>query len=179
MSTDQTTAPPRPLHLPQKLRRRGWHNKQPGSLRHRIYATVRSGSRISLPLLLMNLTGHEWGGTYDPPKGRDLYFRAEGDKRFRTTDQFREMHASNRDGEWRSFNIQNDGFELHIGYVDSETGNVRGAQLSRPEVLLLVRWLLVEYFARGEWFGLRRWTYYRALSAHVAGFRRNAGRSHR
>lgn len=170
-----TTTNPNAYRLHRALRKRGW-NEKPGSLRHRIYSTTSHGSK-GFANLVMNLTGREWGGSYDVPKGRDLYFRQDGYGKFRTTHDFREMHASNRDGEWQSFNIQNDGFELHIGYVDPETGNVRGSQIDRHELRLLLRWLLVEYFIKGEWLGLRRWAYYRALHAHVAGFqRRNARR---
>ena len=56
----------------------------------------------------------------------------------------------------------NDGFELWIGWPHEWKHHVR-----HDEVRALFWWLLVEYFGRSRWFGLRRPVYYWALRRHV------------
>ena len=148
------------------MRRLDWHRAPEGSLRHRL-ADLRRG-RLSWPKLVMNLTGRAWCGSYDVPKGRTLYYYPDPTRRgrFVTTYNHADVRANPRE-EWHNFDIQNDGFELHLGYVNSSF-----FYLTRDEQTLLLRWWFLEHKLRGEWLGLRRWAYYKALHAHVTSFTR-------
>lgn len=149
-----------------------WHRAPVGSLRHRLFGSSRS----DWSGLVMNLVGRGSHGEYTIPRGRDLYYHELlGGKGGRhgfawTHDVGLVLKSPNLD--WYHFAIENDGFELRMGYYDG-----RFYYLTRPEQKLFLRWYLVEHKLRGEWFGLRRWVYYKALHRHVANFtRRHAGR---
>ena len=140
-----------------------WHRAPEGSLRHRVADAMRGTATPAR--LVMNLTGSAWCGSYDVPRGRTLYYYPHGRDQFVTTYDHRDMAAKPRE-DWHWFDVQNDGFEVHMGYYDS-----RFFYLTRGEQWLFFRWWLFECKGRGEWFGLRRWAYYAALSAHVRSFK--------
>ena len=168
---DDKRLPPR--ITPRRSLRRSWHRAAEGSLRHRFAATY--GSRGGLPLLVMNLTGRARCGSYDVPRGRTLYYYPKdggyGRGGYVTTYDRRVMDKHPRE-DWHWFDVQNDGFEIHMGYYDS-----RFFYLTRPEQWLFFRWWIFEQKIRGEWFGLRRWAYYAALHVHVASFQKRHRRN--
>ena len=68
------------------------------------------------------------------------------------------------------FSTGDDGFVLWIGYPHKWHFSV-----DRSEARRLAWFVLWTWWARGEWFGLRRWAYYRALHAVVSGRRSRIG----
>lgn len=135
-----------------------------GGLIHRLatVATVRRpwydwGHRI------MPLVGVWRHGDYGTPRGRDLWYRQISRNTFETTYDYKDVLAL-PNGEWKIFDIQNDGHELVLGWWGSR---ISPSSLERPELRLFRRWDFWECRVRGEWFGLRRWVYHRALHAAV------------
>lgn len=61
------------------------------------------------------------------------------------------------DGCRRVFSFLNDSFEIGIGYPDRWHAIIR-----RPAIHKFIFWYLRQW-AFGEWFGLRRWLWYRLL----------------
>lgn len=118
---------------------------------------------------VMILIGREDGGSFDGiPRPHDLWFRHENG-RMVTTRDYTEVRARN-DGEWRIFDSQNDGFEIVIGWWPGPDGNGRIQQSGldgRAEQRLFLRWFVWDGWIKAEWFGLRRWLYYKALHAVV------------
>ncbi len=93
--------------LPERLMRaRRWHRAERGSLRARLWHLAVLHHRwYDWGGVVMTLTGREFCGNYDVPKGRHMWYR-----------------------------VVNGKFECKL---------------------------------RGEWFGVRRWLYFKALHAHV------------
>ena len=131
-------------------------------IRSQNYRWYQWGPRV------MILVGREGCGTYDVPRPRDMWFRHENG-RIRTTYDYSDVRALN-DGEWRVFDSQNDGFEIVIGYWPHPDG-IRSIQRSgldgRTEQRLFLRWFVWDGLIVAEWFGLRRWLYYKGLHATV------------
>lgn len=117
----------------------------------------------------MILVGREHCGSYDVPRPRDMWFRDDAGK-LTTTYDYSDVLAKN-DGEWRVFDSQNDGFEVKIGYWPHPNGDGH-LQLSgldgRHEQRLFLRWFVWDGRIKAEWFGVRRWLYYKALRAAIA-----------
>ena len=124
--------------------------------------------------------GYDWGhrvmilvgrnddsGSYGVPRPGDLFFRFDNGK-LRTTRDHADVCAVN-DGEWRVFDSQNDGFEVVIGYwPEPGGGQIQRTGLDgRVEQRLFLRWFVWDGLVKAEWFGLRRWLYYKALHAVV------------
>ena len=171
--------------IARTLYARGW-NRQNTGLRHRIYSAFsdhRNWWDWGHPL--MALTGRESYGSWDVPRGWDLWFRHVAHKhrhtwltthpstrpRFGllTTTDYNTVKATN-DGEWRIFDSQNDGFHIVIGYwpPPQSNGRIHPTGLDgRREQALFVSWLLWDGWIKTEWCGLRRWLYYRALHGVV------------
>jgi hypothetical protein len=75
-----------------------------------------------------------------------------------------EMGPPNDDGSPLHYaRTGDDAFVLWIGYRDRWWGS-----LPRKEARRLAWFVLWRWWARGEWFGLRRWLFYRALAREVA-----------
>ena len=60
----------------------------------------------------------------------------------------------------------NDGYELWLG-----SPTKWDCYLSQGEVRLLLRWIVIDWYAKARWFGIRRPIYYWALSKHVDAWR--------
>lgn len=150
--------------------KQGWTNgRHEGGILHRLHDLVaRRWTWYDWGHPLMTLTGRYDTGTWGVPRVRDMWFREEHEGRRRywvTTTNYADIRDRN-DGEWRIFDSQNDGTEIIIGWwphPDSD-GRIRRDSLSnRREVRLFVRWLIWDGWIKAEWFGLRRWLYYRGL----------------
>lgn len=135
---------------------------------------------------LMALTGRDDYGSWGPPRVRDLYYRqvweypADGDHLTKPTGRRLETtrHAMTawdgvmgRDGrsreDWKVFDSQDDGHTIRIGYLGDD-GRLHDAGIEGHEVQALFRrWLLWDGWVRAEWFGLRRWLYYKGLRAAI------------
>jgi hypothetical protein len=166
--------------LAREMRVRKWHHTD-GGVRSRIVSVV--GDRHpwwDWGHHVMALTGRYDAGNWSPPRVRDMWFRMDyeyGDgrkakptrSRIVTTNDYSEVRARN-DGEWRIFDSQDDGHTIVIGYWPhpDDKGNIHRTGLDgRAEQRLFLRWMLWEGLVKAEWFGLRRWLYYRALHAAV------------
>jgi catechol 2,3-dioxygenase-like lactoylglutathione lyase family enzyme len=133
------------------------------------------------PHRLMALVGRDDCGNWSPPRGRDLYMRIGWERRADRTaiegTQNQRVHTTHgmtawdgvrRGEEWRTFDWQDDGHTLRIGWLgddgrihDSGLGSVAG------EVALFRRWFLWDSWIKFEWLGLRRWIYYQGLHRAV------------
>ncbi len=92
---------------------------------------------------LYDLLGDEFcGGTTMPLDHRALKWRSE-------------------DGVDRVFVFLNDAFEVGVGYPDQWQAIIR-----REDWHKMMRWYLRQW-AFGEWFGLRRWAWYKLLHRRV------------
>lgn len=116
---------------------------------------------------LMALVGRDDTGSWSPPRPRDLWFR-KVDGKLQTTHHYADVR-DNPSEDWRIFDSQNDGFEIVIGYwpAPGTHGNIHRSGIDgRDEIALFRRWMLTEW-AVSEWFGLRRWLYYKGLHAAI------------
>lgn len=100
---------------------------------------------------IMRWAGTEWCGNDCPP----------GD--------FQSLRIPYEDdpGEYRVYNIKNDGYELWIG-----TMNKWAWHMSRKEAHQVAKFIIWDWWIKAEWFGFRRWLYYKALHRAVEGYRK-------
>lgn len=131
------------------------------TIRARGYRWYDWGHRV------MILIAREDGGSFDGvPRVRDLWFYREGG-RIHTTRDYADVRAR-PDIEWKVFDSQNDGFEVVIGWWPNGHGGINQSGLEgRDEQKLFLRWFVWDSWIKAEWFGLRRWLYYKALHAVV------------
>lgn len=94
---------------------------------------------------IMRTAGRDWCGSPDTP-ARDVSLRIPYDE---------------DPSEYRVYTTNNDDFELWIGYQDQWRWH-----MSRKEALRLAWFIVWTWRIKAEWFGLRRWAYYRGL--HMA-----------
>lgn len=103
--------------------------------------------------VLLNLVGQEGGGS---PGG---------------VPEAHTMRHTTRDGAEHVTASNNDGFEVWFGYPDRWRHHIDAHEARR-----LFWWLLVEWFGRARWFGLRRPIYYWALRRSLARWKQGAVR---
>lgn len=126
---------------------------------------------------LMALTGRNDTGSWGPPRGRDLYIRDEwvytddhskGEhQRHITRHAMTAWDGVKRGESWRTFDWQDDGMTLRVGWLGDD-GRLHDSGIDgRAELRLFRRWFLWDSWAKAEWFGLRRWLYYKGLSHAV------------
>lgn len=118
---------------------------------------------------MMILTGDYRTGSYETPRGRDMWYRFDGENESRgriiTTRDYADVRATaGQDVSWRIFDVQDDGHTVKLGWWGEQ---ITHYGLSRREMQLFRRWDFWECRVRGEWFGLRRWLYHRGLHAAV------------
>ena len=106
--------------------------------------------RLRLEERLYDALGEEWGGSAHPP-GDHLSFHI----RDYESDQYgRPVYYVAA--------TSNDGFDLWLGKsYEWDTS------MSAPEARRLAWFILWRWWARGTWFGARRWLWYRLLSRKV------------
>lgn len=157
--------------IERAMRARRWHRAEHGSLRHRLWDVVTDRRRwYDWGHPVMTLTGREYCGSYDPPRGRDMWYRVANGK-FVTTYDYEDLDkvkGGREAAEWKIFDVQDDGHTVMMGYYPTgpeERTAFYG--LDRKELNLFLQWLLIECKLRGEWLGIRRWVYFKALHAHV------------
>ena len=129
---------------------------------------------------LMALVGTHRTGSFEPPRARDLYWR-EGEQRREdrsaipgtarervvTRDGWEAWQGVERGESWRTFDWQDDGGTLRIGYLGDD-GRLHDSGLTgRREVAMFRRWFLWDSWIKADWFGLRPWLYYKGLHAAV------------
>lgn len=143
---------------------RGWHQLDSSTLRHRIWHIAnRRRSWYDWGHPVMELIGRANHGSYDPPRGRDMWYRNDPDSgHLVTTYSYNDLGDKPTESDWKIFDVQDDGHTIKMGYYG---GGFYG--LDRREQRMFLRWYLIECKLRGEWLGLRRWAYYKALHAAV------------
>lgn len=104
---------------------------------------VTGRRRRSLDRWVMDVLGNEWCGSAHPPMDHRTLYVQEG-------------------GVHRVFSLQNDGFDVGIGYPDQWH-----VIMSSRTIRLFVRWWLRQVAA--DWFGLRSWLWYTALHRCTSG----------
>jgi hypothetical protein len=120
---------------------------------------------------VMAAVGTWWHGeSTGVPAARTLHYgeiHSRGEKapvrRFAT---FGDAPESNGEDEVSTYVITgevNDGFELWFG-----TRHRWDFQMDEAQVRMLLRYLILEWYGRALWFGLRRPIYYRALRSQVS-----------
>lgn len=157
----------------QKLRSKAMRlrkNTREGGIAHR--ALTIAGDRhhwYDWGHRLMILVGDYRTGSYAAPRGRDLWYRFadenEAHGRIITTHHYADVRATDgQDVSWRIFDVQDDGGTVKLGFWGER---ITHYGISRRELALFRRWDFWECRARGEWFGLRRWLYFKGLHAAV------------
>jgi hypothetical protein len=147
-----------------KLRRR----VRDGGFLHRIL-TIRVERRRwwDWGHMMMTLVGQYRTGTYEVPRGRDLWYRFADDNEARgriiKTHAYADVRAL-PNASWKVLDVQDEGGTVMMGWWGDR---ITFYGLTRRELALFRRWDFWECRARGEWFGLRRWLYYRGLHAAV------------
>lgn len=117
-----------------------------------VAASHKRRRRSSWPERLMALTaGPDWCGNRTVP-GENLSLRMP-------------MRGADHPDDVKVYCTLNDGFELFMGYPNEWRWHIQ-----RDEAHRLAWFILWTWWAKGEWFGLRRWAYYRGLHAHVSRF---------
>lgn len=154
--------------IERAMRARRWHRSEHGSLRHRLWDIVNLRHRWwdwGHPVMV--LTGRETCGNYDPPRGRDMWYRQTSRGRFETTYRYEDVRDSGGEA-WKIFDVQDDGHTVMMGYYPTgPEERIAFYGLDRKELNLFLRWFLIECKLRGEWLGIRRWIYLKALHAAV------------
>lgn len=167
---------------------RGWQmSEMDDTLRSRICHAVNDWKRwYDWGHPLMWLVGRNDSGSSGVPRGRDMWWVSldyvEGAERSWMAD-FEQRNGCyvTRDysdvkavatADWRIFDLQDDGRTVKIGRWPSrpeDGGHIQQivGGLNIPQVRLFLRWYLFDHKVKAEWFGLRRWLYYKALHAAV------------
>ncbi len=73
---------------------------------------------------------------------------------------------TNTDGVHHVYRTNNDGFELWMGYPNEWHHHMHSKDARRLAWFILWTW-----WAKGTWFGLKRWIWYKALNKHVNRFK--------
>ena len=135
---------------------------------------------------VMWLVGRYDTGSAGVPRGRDLWWIpteyvedrlalslvADLDQRFGcyiTTD-YGTVRASAAEIDWRTYDLQDDGRTVKVGLWPNRPehgGHIQPLPWQELEVELFLWWYVWQHLGRAQWFGLRRWAYYKALHATV------------
>ena len=121
----------------RKMAARARYSGKPGTLRLARILEARDWEHV-----VMALTGTEWGGDYGPPSAPTLRYPWQGEERV--------------------FANKNDGTELWFGYPNRWEWHIGPGEIKR-----LTRYLIVDYWLKSRWLGLRRPVYYAALHSTV------------
>jgi hypothetical protein len=142
------------------------------------------------PHKLMALTGRLYCGNFDVPHAPDLYIRRgpERDEHrrvinpaqsmldkklaysqtFITKDAMTAWDGVKRGEEWRTFDWQDDGHTLRVGWLGDD-GRIHDSGIGEysGELRMFRKWFIWDSWIKYDWFGLRRWLYYKGLHAAV------------
>lgn len=135
---------------------------------------------------VMWLVGRNDSDSSGIPRGRDLWWlpvdHAEGIEASLVADlpqrhgcylttEYRRVREAPHVG-WRIFDLQDGGSTVIIGrwpMYEEDKGRIQQIPggLNRQQVRLFIRWYLWDHKVKAQWFGLRRWIYFKALTAAV------------
>ena len=171
----------------KRMRDRGWTKlEHDDTLRSRIARAVGDWYRwYAWGRPVMWLVGRYDCGNAGPPRGRDLWWIptqyvegiatslvADFDQRFGCyiTTQYTDVRATIGDIPWRVYDLQDDGRTTKVGLYPNHPdhgGHMQPLPWQDINAGLFVWWFLWQHKAKAQWFGLRRWIYYKALHAAV------------
>lgn len=130
---------------------------------------------------VMWLVGRYDSGSAGVPRGRDLWWiptqyvegiaeslAADFDQRFGCyiTTRYEDVRTTGGDIDWRIYDLQDDGRTVKVALWPNEPehgGRILPLPWQELKVGLFLWWYLWEHKAKAQWFGLRRWVYYKAL----------------
>ena len=134
---------------------------------------------------VMWLVGRCDAGNAGVPRGRDLWWIpteyvegpaaslvADLDQRagcYITTD-YATVRATGGDINWRVYDLQEDGRVVKVALWPNRPehrAQLQPLPWQELNVNLFLWWYVVQHKGKAQWFGLRRWAYYRALHAAV------------
>lgn len=101
--------------------------------------------RLDFNHRIMRWAGTEWGGNDHPP-GDHMSLKIP----FENSEEYRVYH------------IGEDGHTLWIGFRDDWHWH-----MDRPDAHKVAKFIIWDWWIKAEWFGLRRWAYYKALHRAV------------
>ena len=82
------------------------------------------------------------------------------------------LRFTDREGCEKVVASNNDGFEVWLGSPDRWAAHYRAEDIAK-----ITRWLIVEWYIKARWLGLRRPIYYWALHRYVVNFKRQSVQS--
>lgn len=135
---------------------------------------------------VMWLVGRYDTGSAGVPRGRDLWWipteyvedrlalslAADFGQRFGCyiTTRYEDVRRSGGDIDWRIYDLQDDGHTVKAGLWPNQPehkGQIQPLPWQELKVDLFLWWYVWQHKGRSQWFGLRRWIYYKALHAAV------------
>lgn len=134
---------------------------------------------------VMWLVGRYDTGSAGVPRGRDLWWIpteyveglplnlvADFEQRFGcyVTTSYKDVRATIGDISWRVYDLQDEGRTVKVGLWPSQPehqGRMQPLPWQELKVDLFLWWFVWQHLGRAQWFGIRRWAYYKALHAAV------------
>lgn len=135
---------------------------------------------------VMWLVGRYDTGSAGVPRGRDLWWIptdyvedrlagslvADCEQKYGCyiTTEYRVVRSSIAEIDWRIYDLQDDGRTVKVGLWPNHPdhgGRIQGLPWQELKVDLFLWWYIWQHKGRAQWFGLRRWAYYKALHAAV------------
>lgn len=130
---------------------------------------------------LMALVGKDFCGNWDVPHAPDVYIRHSWARNedgsvvpgtqndvIVTTHAMTAWDGVKRGEEWRTFDWQDDGLTLRVGWLGDD-GRIHDSGIGAysGELKMFRKWFIWDSWIKSDWFGLRRWLYYKGLHAAV------------
>lgn len=130
---------------------------------------------------VMWLTGRNDSGSAGVPRGRDLWWIptqyvegiatslvADFEQRHGcyVTTRYEDVRATGSDIDWRIYDLQDDGRTVKVGLwpnAPEHGGHIQPLPWNELKVDLFLWWYVWQHKGKAQWFGLRRWAYYKAL----------------
>jgi hypothetical protein len=170
------------------MNERGWtHSHMDDTVRSRIARAIgdwRNWWDWGHPV--MWLVGRYDTGSAGVPRGRDLWWIpteyvedrlagslvADCEQRYGcyTTTEYEVVRSSAADVDWRIYDLQDEGRTVKVGLWPNQPehdGRLQPLPWQELKVDLFLWWYLWQHKGKAQWFGLRRWVYYKALHAAV------------
>ncbi len=171
------------------MQKRGWmESRFDGTMRSRVARAAGDWYHWwdwGRPVMWM--VGRYDTGSAGAPRGRDLWWIPTGyvegplagslvadcEQRFGcyiTTD-YRVVRSSAAEIDWRIYDLQDDGRTVKVGLWPNRPdhgGRMQPLPWQELKVDLFLWWYVWQHKGVAQWFGLRRWVYYKALHAAVS-----------
>ncbi len=135
---------------------------------------------------VMWLVGRYDSGSAGVPRGRDLWWIpteyvedrlaqslvADCEQRYGCyiTTEYKLVSSSSAEIDWRIYDLQDEGRTVKVGLWPNRPehdGHIQPLPWQELKVDLFLWWYVWQHKGRAQWFGLRRWAYYKGLHAAV------------